>query len=111
MDSNEKKKGRLLKYAILLCILAVIIALVGYAWARYVSSQNGTATAQIAKWSFNSKIFDGTQTEEVENFARTRTDGNTEVDDETIAPGTSGEFIVEIDASRNRNIFDICCKF
>lgn len=51
---------------------------------------------------FKCRVLNGTKTLEIDNLAVTRNDNNTKVDSNTIAPGTSGEFMIEIDATRNR---------
>ena len=50
---------------------------------------------------FNCRVLDGTKTLEIDNFAVTRKDNSPQVVPNTIAPGTSGEFMIEIDAIRN----------
>lgn len=108
METNEKaKKNGILKASIILISIVSIIALAGFAYARYITRINGNAQAKIAKWSFDSKILNSAQTREVSDFSITRTDNKGDVDSSTIAPGTSGEFIIEIDASRNRNFINI----
>ena len=52
---------------------------------------------------FNCRVIDGTQTLEINDLAVTRVDNNPKVVPNTIAPGTSGEFIIEMDATRNRS--------
>ena len=101
MDTKEiiKKENKAIKFIIVSVLIITVISLIGVAFARYITSINGNASMDIAKWSFNYKILDSTQTEEVDNFAVTRTDNNADVDSSTIAPGTSGEFIIEIDAT------------
>ena len=108
METNEKaSKKRVLKGMIAIVLLIAVIALIGFAYAKYITRLNGNAQAPVAKWSFDYRILDGTQTEEVSDFSITRTDNNSDVNSETIAPGTSGEFIIEIDATRNRNIINL----
>ena len=100
METNEKmKKNGMLKIVLVIILIITVVILAGFAYARYVTSLNGNATMDIAKWSFNYKILNSTQTAEVDNFAVTRNDNNADVDSSTIAPGTSGEFIIEIDAT------------
>lgn len=54
---------------------------------------------EIAKWSFNVD-FNMPQTSGIYNFASTRTDNNfSNVQEGTIAPGTYGEFEINIDAT------------
>ena len=76
---------------LLMFLIAVILVSSGsgfYAWARYISRQEGNATAQVAKWSF--KVTNGTQEiSDTVNLAITRTDGNSNVEEGKLAPGTS----------------------
>ncbi len=99
MNTDEiKKKNKILKVIVILIILILLVSLIGYGWARYISSKEGDATAQVAKWSF--KVVDGVpETEDVLDFAITRTDSNNEVKEGKLAPGTYGEFKIEIDAT------------
>lgn len=69
-----------------ICILIILIIISGIAYARYVTTLHGQSKVDIAKWNFNYKILDNTQTKEVENFAITRNDDNKDVDSNTIAP-------------------------
>ena len=103
METNEKiKKKRIIKIIIPVILTATLIALVGFAYARYVISKSGQTQAQIAKWNF--KVSDGiTHTQNIDNLSITRTDSNTEVQSGTIAPGTYGKFQIDVDATRNRN--------
>ena len=105
MDTNEniKKNNKVLKAIIILVLIVTSIALVGYAYARYITSQSGDAEAQVAKWSF--KVVDGdASTIDVLDFPITRTDNNQEVDRNTIAPGTYGKFEIDIDARGTETI-------
>ena len=81
-----KKKAKNIKWIILISIALTIIVTVGVGFARYITRINGSASMDIAKWSFNSRILNSTQTQEVENFAVTRTDNNSDVVSTTIAP-------------------------
>ena len=75
------------KIIVLILIPAVVIItlFIGLAWAKYISSKSGEATASIAKWSF--KLVDGIpQTTDTIDFPITRTDSNTKINEETIAP-------------------------
>lgn len=80
---KSKKIG--IKGIILLLILIAIATISMYAWAKYKSSLQGNVNSQIAKWSFKVKLGE-TNTIDVLNFPETRTDGNTLVDSNTIAP-------------------------
>ena len=87
-NTNEinKKENKTIKFIIISILIIAVTSLIGVAFARYVTRLNGGATADIAKWSFNSRILNSTQTQEVENFAVTRTDNNSDVVSTTIAP-------------------------
>lgn len=78
---KEKKK---IIGAILLLTLILIIFLAGYTFARYYQKIDaGGGTGQIARWSFGSKN------------EKTTID----LSKEKIAPGSSGEFQIEVDAT------------
>jgi len=92
----EKKKSIGSNILIIVLIFLAIASVCGglFAWAKYQSTIQGTATGETAKWSF--KVNGGTETF---NFAITRTDSNTSVKSGVLAPGTYGEFDLEVDAS------------
>ena len=95
----EKKKSHIGFNVLVVLLILIILASLGaglYAWAKYQTSIEGTATGETAKWSF--KVDGNTTTEEID-FAITRTDNNTSVTEGKLAPGTHGEFNVEIDAT------------
>ena len=106
MKTNEKvKKNGMLKVIISLILIVTIVILAGIAYARYVTSIGGQTEAQIAKWSF--KVVDGdANTINVLDFPITRTDSNTEVDINTIAPGTYGMFEIDVDARGTETILN-----
>ncbi|MBE5806398.1 MAG: hypothetical protein E7313_06840 [Clostridiales bacterium] len=94
---KEKSIGRniLIIFLIIVMIASVCAAL--FAWAKYQTTINGTATGETAKWSF--KVSDGdTSTQEIE-LPMTRTDNNSSVADGKIAPGTYGKIEIGIDAT------------
>ena len=101
MDENQdkiaKKKN---KSTIVLTTLLIIIILASsgiglYAWAKYITSKNGSAQAPMAKWRFELK--DGiTQTANQIDFPLTRTDNNQQIDSGCIAPGTWGEIPITV---------------
>ena len=87
--------------AILVLMLGVISILVSmglYAYAKYISTNQGTATADIARWNFTVTGSGTTQSGDVV-FALTRTDNNTEVQSGTIAPGTYGSLPITINTT------------
>ena len=79
---NKKKIGGIL----LLISLILVIFLAGYTFARYYKSINaGGTTANIARWSFGSK-----NEKAIINLS-----------EEKIAPGSSGQFEIEVDATNS----------
>ena len=94
---KEKSIGRNILIVVLILVTIASVCAGLYAWAKYQTTINGTATGETAKWSF--KVSDGnTSTQEIE-FPMTRTDNNTSVAEGKIAPGTFGELEIGIDAT------------
>ena len=92
-----KSIGRNILIVVLILVTIASVCAGLYAWAKYQTTINGTATGETAKWSF--KVSDGnTSTQEIE-FPMTRTDNNTSVAEGKIAPGTFGELEIGIDAT------------
>ena len=101
-NSQPKKKNAGLTALIaLLLIITTVASCVGlYAWAKYISSQNGQATAQIAKWYFNLKTGEETIDGKTKTLLElTRTDEYGHVAQGKIAPGTHGEIPIIIDTT------------
>lgn len=99
-QKSVNKIDRVLNTAIALVIIAILaVSSFGiYVYARYRESLQGTGSAQVAKWYFDLKNGSGTsvQTGNV-SFPITRTDGRTHVVEGKLAPGTYGEFEMQID--------------
>ena len=88
-----KKKKALLILGILLVMLLAFIG--GQAYAKYVSSIRGEGIAEIATWDF--KV--NGQKEQVEQISLVSTCNNETLVNNKIAPGTSGEFKIIVDAT------------
>ena len=108
MENNQQKRKNSGLIA-LIAILLIITTCSGlYAWAKYISSQGGNATAQVAKWHFNLKTgaytVGGPQL-----LSLTRTDGNSHVETGKLAPGTSGvlPIIVETTGTETDLTYDV----
>ena len=94
---KEKSIGRNILIVVLILVTIASVCAGLFAWAKYQTTINGTATGETAKWSF--KVSDGnTLTQEIE-FPMTRKDNNTSVAEGKIAPGTYGELEIGIDAT------------
>ena len=80
-----------------LCILLIMLLVTGaggYTYARYMSQEKGTGNADIANWAFEiTKDGEETKTVTLVNTANKETLVNGK-----IAPGTSGEFIIKLNA-------------
>lgn len=78
------KKHKKVVRALIIIALITIVSIGGYTFARYYQSINlGGGKATIARWSFNSK-----------NISQ-----NIVLSEEKIAPGSSGSFEIEVDAT------------
>lgn len=81
-----------------LCILLIMLLLTGtggYTYARYMTQERGTGGAEIADWAFEIvKGGEQTKTVKLVNTANKETLVNGK-----IAPGTSGEFSITLDAT------------
>lgn len=104
MENNQPKKknaGLTALIALLLVITTVASCIGIYAWAKYITSQSGNATAEIAKWNFNLKLNkgDGVSTDTAGPIDLADTIDFTHVKSGTIAPGTNGQFQVIIDTT------------
>lgn len=81
-----------------ICILLIMLLLTGaggYTYARYMTQERGTGSADIANWSFEiAKNGEQTKTVKLVNTV----DKDTLVNGK-IAPGTSGEITITLDAT------------
>ncbi|MBE5805435.1 MAG: hypothetical protein E7313_01755 [Clostridiales bacterium] len=94
---KEKSIGRNILIVVLILVTIASVCAGLFAWAKYQTTINGTATGETAKWSF--KVSDGdTSTQEID-FPMTRKDNNTSVAEGKLAPGTYGELEIGIDAT------------
>ena len=101
-----RKENKLTKVAIFALLIAIVaIVLVSGTYARYTTSLTGTDSVQIAKWAWNisgADIDANTTSYTLDLFSTikdTATYGTTNeanVIDGKIAPGTTGEFNIQI---------------
>ena len=77
VEGNRTIMKRLINYIIfVLFLLIIVLVLISiYALAKYSSSKNQNASADIARWSFKVNG-NGTQSANNINFSITRTDNN-----------------------------------
>ena len=93
-QTRNNSKAVLHFIAILLTVVTIVSLAIGlFAWSKYTASLNGNANAAVAKWNFNIQLRQGKQ-----NATATSgpidmaTTSFSHVENERIAPGTSGEF-------------------
>lgn len=81
-----------------LCVLLIVLLLTGtggYTYARYMSQEKGTGSADIANWAFQIDK-NGAETK---NVTLINTVTKSTLVNGKIAPGTSGEFTITLDAT------------
>lgn len=94
---NTRRNG-ILRNSIIIIIVVSIIALMGFAYARYITIKNGNTEAPIAQWNF--KVTAGSSQSLNIDLAQTRyANDTTEVDRTKVAPGTKGALILNVDAT------------
>ena len=94
-----------------LCITLIMLLLSGaggYTYARYMSQEKGTGGADIANWSFKIAKNAG---EEVKNITLRNTANKATLVNGKIAPGTSGEFSITLDATGSDVAVDYTVEF
>ena len=90
---------------IALLLTIIILSIVGItAYSRYRSNISGNGVLNVANWSF--KVNGSESTFTTFDLATTMNDTNGKVAEGKIAPGTSGAFNIEIDASGSEVAID-----
>lgn len=97
-----------IKIAIILIAIILIAAItISIAYSRYYTKGTGEGSATVAKWSF--KVNEQTDNIGTITLGNTASDNN-EVAEGKIAPGTSGQFDVNIDATGSEVGIDYTIK-
>lgn len=91
MKNKIKKIGTV----VMAILLIISIQAIGITYAKYIVGEKATGEAEIAQWAFQIKK-EGEKTKNI-NLAST-VNSNTLVDGK-IAPGTSGQFVITLDAT------------
>lgn len=86
---NKKSTGKTALIVLLLIVTIVSLVLATYAWAKYTTTDNGTATAQVAKWNVTANTADLTFSKKFTHV----------VDPNKLAPGTDGTFSASLDVT------------
>ena len=94
MKSNKKKIG------LIIVLVAVLLAIIlGYTFSKYAQSVSIQTSSSVAKWQFAGEIKDSKYSSEDTTISLADTVDSDTVADGKIAPGTSGEFEIIIDAT------------
>ena len=101
---NKTKKIVGLACAILLIVL---VQAIGITYAKYLTVEKGSGSAEVAKWGFEI-VKNGTQTKTI-NLADTVSSSS--LVDGKIAPGTKGTIVLTIDASQSEVDMDYSLSF
>ena len=94
MKSNKKKIGLIIVLAIVL--LAIIL---GYTFSKYTQSVTIQTSSSVAKWQFAGEIANSENSSTTSAISLADTIDSETITDGKIAPGTSGEFDIIIDAT------------
>lgn len=92
---NKRKK--LLLIAIALILLLLIALVFGYTYAKYINSREVTSTSATATWSFDGAI-SNTNSETTKSISLAQTINKDSIISGKIAPGTSGNFKIIVNA-------------
>lgn len=103
------KKNVLISTGIIL--LVVLSFLSGNTFAKYISNYKTSASLKIAKWSVTEDFLINGKSSTKEDFNLITTYDNSTLVNGKIAPGTSGKFQIEIDASGTETGVDYNVQF
>ena len=95
MENNKKSAGTIALVVLLLIVTIASLILATYAWAKYTTTESGSASANVAKWNV-------TLDEADKSITHTATHTVTG----KIAPGTSGSFDIIINPGDTEVCFD-----
>lgn len=85
---NKKSTGKTALIVLLLIVTIASLVLATYAWAKYTTTENGTATAQVAKWNVTANTAALTFEKEFTHVVK-----------DQMAPGTNGSFSASLDVT------------
>lgn len=98
MTKTKKENNTRYKILVLSITAVLVISLVAVAsYAKYITTINASGNAQVGKWNFRVNDSDNENSGEI-NLGRKSYTANT-ISDGIIAPGTSGEFTIKVDAT------------
>lgn len=91
---KKEKNKKIIK---ILCVVLLLMSLgmTGYTYAKYVTQEKGNGSADIATWSFR---IEKDENEDVKTIRLADTSNKETLLNGKIAPGTSGQFYLKINA-------------
>lgn len=101
------KKSKKIILILTLLLVALTIGIGGYTYAKYTTSVRGGGQVDVAKWSF--KV--NNNSEQLETIRLIDTVDETRLVNGKIAPGTRGEFTINIDGTGTEVGIDYFIKF
>ena len=104
----EKKKNKKGIKALCLILVLIILGSTGYTYAKYVTQEKGKGSADIATWAFEIVKEKG-EIEKTINLKDTATKAT--LKDGKIAPGSSGDFRLSVDATGSEVGIDYTVEF
>lgn len=102
---NKKSKKLIILMALL--IITLTLGVGGYTYAKYKTSVKGGGKVDIAKWSF----FVNGEKEQIEEIKLIDTIDESLLQEGKIAPGTRGEFTIDIDGRNSEVGIDYEIRF
>lgn len=93
---DKKKKAM---FGSILVILLIIAVLIGFTFAKYYSSYEGTTETQIAKWSFKVNGWSTSETKQISLVDTLDLEDRVNLEDGKIAPGFKGKVELDLDAN------------
>lgn len=105
---NMDRKSKVKKSILAIIILALLVALIGGTYARYVSTAKGTGDVSIAKWTVKVNEEDISRT--TGTFDLTFTANNADTVPNKVAPGGKAEAYVDVDLTGTEVSVDFTCN-
>ena len=102
-----KKKSKKIIMLLGVLLLLITVGAGSYTYAKYRTAVTGGGQADIAKWAFVA----GADTQDIKNISLTSTVNKDTLVNGKIAPGTSGQFFINIDGTGSEVGIDYDVKF
>ena len=91
----KKEKNKKIIKILCAVLLLMSLGMTGYTYAKYVTQEKGNGSADIATWSFR---IEKDENEDVKTIRLADTSNKGTLLNGKIAPGTSGQFLLKINA-------------